>query len=74
MDEARRIRRETLREHQYREGYARSLKGKRVEWDGESNVELIWEQVKQTMVHSARKVGGPVTVGEEPKECGGMMS
>ena len=32
---ARRIRSEKLREHQYREGHARSLEGKRVEWDGE---------------------------------------
>ena len=27
------------RENQYREGYARSLKGKRVEWDKEENVQ-----------------------------------
>ena len=37
--EAKRIRSEKLREHQYREGYARSLERKRVEWDGENNVE-----------------------------------
>ena len=37
---------EKLREHQYREGYTRSLGGKRVEWDGENNVEHIREQVK----------------------------
>ena len=36
---ARRTRIEKLREHQYREGYARSLERKRVEWDGENNVE-----------------------------------
>ena len=36
---ARSIRSEKLREHKYREGYARSLEGKRVEWDGENNVE-----------------------------------
>ena len=35
----RRIRGEKLRENQYREGYARSLGGKRVEGDGDSNVE-----------------------------------
>ena len=35
----RRIRSEKLREHQYREGYARSLEGKGVEWDGDNNVE-----------------------------------
>ena len=38
MDIARRIISEKLREHRYREGYARSLEGKRVEWDGENNV------------------------------------
>ena len=34
MDGARRIRSEKLREHKYKEEYARS----RVEWDGENNV------------------------------------
>ena len=32
---ARRIRNEKLREHQYGEGYTRSLQGKGIEWDGE---------------------------------------
>ena len=36
---ARRIRSKKLREHQHREGYARSLEGKVVEWDGDNNVE-----------------------------------
>ena len=45
VDRARRIRSEKLREHQYREKYARFLDRKRVEWDGE-NVEHMWEQVK----------------------------
>ena len=35
------IRSEKLREHQYREGYATSLKWKRVKKDGENNVEHI---------------------------------
>ena len=35
---ARRIRSEKLREHQYREGYARSFEGKGVKWDGDNNV------------------------------------
>ena len=48
MDGARRIRREKLREHQYKEGYARSLEGKRVEWDGENNVEHMWEGADET--------------------------
>ena len=47
---ASRIRSEKLREHQYREGYARSLEEKRVEWDGDNNVEHMWEQVNQAMV------------------------
>ena len=63
VDEARRIRNEKLREHQYREGYARSLEGKGVEWDRENNVEHIWEQVKRVMVESAREVCGSVRVG-----------
>ena len=41
---ARRIRNEELREHQYRDGYARSLEGQGVEWD-DNNVEHMWEQV-----------------------------
>ena len=40
---ARRIRSEKLREHKCREGYAWSLKGKGVEWDGDDNVEHMWE-------------------------------
>ena len=41
LDGARRIRSEKLMGDQYREGYARSLR--RVEWDGENDVELILE-------------------------------
>ena len=39
---ARMIRSKKLREHQYREGSAKSLEGKGVEWD----VEHMWEQIK----------------------------
>ena len=63
MDGTRRIRSEKLRERQYSEEYARSLEGKRVEWDGENNVEHMWEQVKQAMVESAREVWGSGRVG-----------
>ena len=35
----RRIKKEKLIEHQYREGYARFLEGKGVVWDGDNNVE-----------------------------------
>ena len=40
---ARRIRSAKLREHQYREGYVRSLEEKGVEWNGDNNVEHMWE-------------------------------
>ena len=63
MDGPKKIRSEKLREHQYREEYARSLEGKRVEWDGNNNVAHMWEQVKQAMVESAREVYGSVQVG-----------
>ena len=43
MDGARRILSKKLRGHQYREGYARSLEGNGVEWDGDNNVENMWE-------------------------------
>ena len=36
---ARIIRSGKLREHQYREGYARSLEGNGLEWDGDNNAE-----------------------------------
>ena len=47
---ARRIRSETLREHQYKEGYVRSLEGKGVKWDGDNNVEYMWEKINRAMV------------------------
>ena len=59
----RRTSNEKLRKHQYREGYARSLEGKGVEWDGDDNVEHMWEQVKWAMVKSAREVWSTVRVG-----------
>ena len=52
-----------MREHQYREGYARSLEGKELEWDGNNNVEHMWEQVKRAMVECAREVYGSVRIG-----------
>ena len=39
VNRVRRIRSEKLREYQFREEYARPLEGKRVEWDGENNIE-----------------------------------
>ena len=65
---ARNIRSKKLREDQYREGYAKSLEGKGVEWNGDNNVEHMWEQVKWTMVESAREVCNSVRVGgKNPK-------
>ena len=64
---ASRIISEKLREHQCREGYTRSLKGKRVDWDGDDNVKHMWEQGKQVMVESAREVCCSVrVVGKNP--------
>ena len=56
MVRVRRIRSEKLREYQYREGYVKSLEEKGVQWDGDNNVENMWEQVKKAMVESAREV------------------
>ena len=65
---ARRIRSEKLKEHQYREGYARSIEAKGVEWDGDNNVEYMWEEVKWAMVESAREICGSVRFwGKNPK-------
>ena len=63
---ARRIRSAKLREHQYKEGYARSLEGKELEWDVDDNGKHMWEQVKQAMVESTREVCGSVR-GRNPK-------
>ena len=53
----RRIRSEKPREHQYREGYAKSL-----EWDGENNVKHMWEQekrkVKRCIYQSKKDIHG----------------
>ena len=46
---------EKLTKHQYREGYPRSLEGKGIEYDGENNVEDMWEQVKRAIFESARE-------------------
>ena len=63
-----RIRSEKLREHQYRERYARSLEGNRVEGNGDNNAEHMWEQVKRAMPESAREVCGSVREGgKNPK-------
>ena len=69
----REVRSEKLREHQYREGYARPLEGKSVEWDGDNYVERMWEQVKRAMVESAREMCGSVRIeGKNPMSvCGG---
>ena len=68
VDGAWRIRNEKLREHQCREGYAKSLEGKGVEWDGGNNVKYIWKQVKWAMVESPREVCGSVRAeGKNPK-------
>ena len=60
-----RIRSEKLREHL---GYARSLEGKGVGWDGDNNFEHMWEEVKRAMVESAREVCDSIRVGgKNPK-------
>ena len=41
---ARRIKSKKLREHQYREGYARSLESMGVEENGNNNIASMWEQ------------------------------
>ena len=66
---ARRIRSEKLRKHQCREGYARSLEGKGVEWDGDGNVEHMWEQVKQAMVEVQEKCVANESEDKSPIEC-----
>ena len=54
---ARRIRNEKLREHQYKEGYTRSLEEKRFEHMG--------EKVKWAIVRSGREVCSSVRVGRK---------
>ena len=65
---AKKIRSEKLKRNRYREGYASSLEGGRVEGDGDNNAEHMWEEVKRAMVESAREVCGSVRVGgKNPK-------
>ena len=71
---ARMMRSEKLREQHYREGYVRCLENKRTEWDGERNVEYMWNQIKLAVFGVAREVCGSVRVEEKnPNICGGMM-
>ena len=69
---ARRIRSEKLREHQCREGYARSLEEKGEKFDGDDNVKHMWEQVK---TGNGGKCKRSIQLGEswgkEPKESVG---
>ena len=51
----RNIRNAELREHQYRDGYEKCLEDRRVEWNEERNVELMWEQVKRAVVEGVRE-------------------
>ena len=68
VDGARRIINEKLREHHYTKRYTGSFGGKRVECDGEKNVEQMWEQMRRAMVESARELCGSVRVeGGNPK-------
>ena len=52
MDGVRMIRSEKLREHQYRVGYVRTFERKGVEWNGDNNVENMWEQMKRAIIES----------------------
>ena len=69
VDGPRGIRSEKLRGHQCREGYARSLVGKTVKWDGENNVKQKWKKVKRAMTESVREVCGSVRVGGKNPKC-----
>ena len=41
-----------------------------VEWDGDNNVECMWEQVKQAMGgNCTRSMRLSKSWGKEPKEC-----
>ena len=65
MNGARGIRSEKLIENQYIEGYAKFLGSKRVEWEEERNVEQVWEQVRQAMIHRERELFGSMKVGRK---------
>ena len=53
---AKRIGSEKMSEQHYRKGYVRYPEEERVALDGENNDEHMLEQVKQTIVESAREV------------------
>ena len=47
----------------------RSLEGKGVEWNGDGNVDHVWEQIKLAILESAREVCGSVRVGGKNPKC-----
>ena len=59
------IRSKLLTEHQYREGCARSLERKKVEWDGESNAKDMWGHVKRAVFETVREVCSSVRAKEK---------
>ena len=63
-------RRRKLREHQCREGYDKSHNGKGVKWDGENNVDPMWEWVKMgNDLKCTRSVWFSASRRCEPKKC-----
>ena len=68
---ARRIRSEKLREDQYREGYIRSVEGKKV--GGDNNANYMFGQVKGQWL-KVREVCGSMRVGDRNQGvCGGSL-
>ena len=58
-----------MREHPYREEYNSCIKNKGLEWDEESSVENMQEQVKRVMVDIGREVYGSVKVWGMNPDC-----
>ena len=70
MAEAIRTKSEKLREHQFSEGFARSLEGEGVEWDRDNNVEINMGAGKTGNSRKCkRSVWLSESRGKEPNEC-----
>ena len=52
-------------EQQYKEEYASAHECKIVEWNKVSNVDQMWDQVKQVVIDSEREVCGSVSMERE---------
>ena len=65
-----RLKSEKSREQQYKKAYTIAIENKIVEWDEVSNVEQMWDQVKQAEVDRVKEMDDCKGEKKEPKMRG----